>query len=102
MEHGPKEKKVEPKPVAPVVVQSAQIQPVRRPPATARQVSEDDEIAKIKRENKAASTSTPAAPVVVETERSERPASILKKNAAPGEDAVSDVSQFPASSAKCL
>lgn len=95
MERGPKEKKVEPKPVAPVVVQSAQIQPVRRPPTTARQVSEDDEIAKIKRENKAASSSTPAAaPTVVETERSERPASILKKNAptSPADETASDVS----------
>lgn len=94
MESGPKEKKVEPKPVAPVVVQSAQIQPVRRPPTTtARQVSEDDEIAKIKRENKAASSSTPVAPIVVETERSERPASILKKNPAPGDDSTTtDVS----------
>lgn len=92
MERGPKEKKVEPKPVAPVVVQSAQIQPVRRPPTAARQVSEDDEIAKIKRENKAASSSTPVAPVVVETERSERPASILKKNPTTADESTNDVS----------
>jgi tripartite motif-containing protein 71 len=76
MERGPREKKPEPKPAAPVVVQQAQVQPQRRPP-TARQVSEDDEIARIKRENKAASSSQ--APIVVETERTERPTSILKK-----------------------
>lgn len=78
IDRGPKEKKVEPKPAAPVVVQQAQVQPQRRPPTT-RQVSEDDEIARIKRENKAATSSQ--APIVVETERAERPTSILKKAA---------------------
>lgn len=65
VDKGPREKKVEPKPptpVAPVQVKTtAPVQPARRPP-TARQVSEDDEIARIKRENKAAgSSTTPAA-----------------------------------------
>jgi hypothetical protein len=63
-EKGPREKKVEqkpPTPVAPVQVKTTTpVQPARRP--AARQQSEDDEIARIKRENKAAgSSTTPAA-----------------------------------------
>lgn len=81
MEKGPREKKVEqkpPTPVAPVQVKTTTpAQPVRRPPA-ARQQSEDDEIARIKRENKAAgSSTTPAAtetPAARKTPSTEEPA----------------------------
>lgn len=88
-QESPREKKVEPKPVAPIVTQTAQVkttavQPVRRP--AARQVSEDDEIAKIKRENKAAGSSA------VESPTSERQ-SILKKAAPSTEENTTDVSQ---------
>lgn len=98
MEKGPKEKKVEPKPTAPVVVQQAQVQPLRRPPTT-RQVSEDDEIARIKRENKAATSSQ--APIVVETERTERPTSILKKTPN-ADDTTTEVSKFDILRSQCL
>lgn len=91
-ENGPREKKVEAKPVAPIVTQTAQVkttavQPVRRP--AARQVSEDDEIAKIKRENKAAGSSTAT---TVESPTVERQ-SILKKAAPSTEENTTDVSQ---------
>lgn len=77
-EKGPREKKPEVKPVTPVApqvtqVKSTTVQPVRRPPSAGRQQSEDDEIARIKRENKAAGSST--------TETETRAASILKKPA---------------------
>lgn len=90
-EKGPREKKVEPpKPVAPVVaavqVKTAAITPAKRP-QTGRQVSEDDEIARIKRENKAAPGSSQAA---VETQPERQ--SILK-NATPSENSPTDVSQ---------
>lgn len=90
-EMGPREKKVEPKPVAPIVTQTAQVkttavQPVRRP--AARQVSEDDEIAKIKRENKAAGSSA----TTVESPTAERQ-SILKKAVPSTEENTTDVSQ---------
>lgn len=91
-EKGPK--KVEPKPATPVApqpqVKTTAVQPVRRPPSAARQVSEDDEIAKIKRENKAAgSSSTPAA--------AETP-SILKKTVV---EEATDVSQVPVAITLC-
>lgn len=82
-EKGPREKKVEPKPAAPVAPTQvkAAVQPVRRP--AARQVSEDDEIARIKRENKAAGSST------------EAPVPILKKTTPSTDDSATDVSQVP-------
>lgn len=85
-EKGPREKKVEPKPAAPVAPTQvkAAVQPVRRPQSAARQVSEDDEIARIKRENKAAGSST------------EAPVPILKKTPTPStDDSATDVSQVP-------
>lgn len=91
-EKGPKEKKPEAKPVTPVAptqpvqVKSTTVQPVRRPPSAGRQQSEDDEIARIKRENKAAGSSQTAG---TETERA---ASILKK---PSEESATEVSQVP-------
>lgn len=92
-EKGPREKKVEAKPATPVAptqpvqVKSTAVQPVRRPPTAARQVSEDDEIARIKRENKAAGSSqAPAA-----AESAER-TSILKKSPAT-EESAAEVSQ---------
>lgn len=88
-EKGPREKKVEPKPatvVAPVQVKTTTVQPVKRPPAAARQQSEDDEIARIKRENKAAGSST--TPTETPTERS-----ILKKTAPSTEETAVEVSQ---------
>lgn len=85
-EKGPREKKVEPKPATPVApqpqVKTTTVQPVRRPASAARQVSEDDEIAKIKRENKAAGSSTTTA-------ATETP-SILKKTVV---EETTDVSQ---------
>lgn len=89
-EKGPREKKVEVKPaapVAPVQVKTTVVQPVKRAPAAARQVSEDDEIARIKRENKAAGTSAQS-PTAVEPV-----ASILKKAAPSTEESATDVSQ---------
>jgi hypothetical protein len=89
-EKGPREKKVEAKPaapVAPVQVKTTAVQPVKRAPAAARQVSEDDEIARIKRENKAAGTSAQS-PTAVEPV-----ASILKKAVPASEDNTTDVSQ---------
>lgn len=79
-EKGPREKKPEAKPAAPVTPQVTQVkttavQPVRRPPSAGRQQSEDDEIARIKRENKAAGSST------TDTTTETRAASILKKPA---------------------
>lgn len=88
VEKGPREKKVEPKPATPVAptiqAKTTAVQPVRRPPSAARQVSEDDEIARIKRENKAAgsSTETPG----------DRP-SILKKTTPSVEEPTAEVSQ---------
>lgn len=85
-EKGPREKKVEqkpPTPVAPVQVKATTpAQPVRRP--AARQQSEDDEIAKIKRENKAAGSST--TPATTET------TPVLRKTT-PTEETVAEVSQ---------
>lgn len=72
---GPREKKEPPKPVAPVVTQVNKVQPqVTTPvrPKTNRQQSED-EIEKIKRENKTAGTSA------TETQQSSDRPSILKK-----------------------
>ena len=90
-EKGPREKKVEPKPVAPVQapvqVKTTAVQPVRRPTAAARQQSEDDEIAKIKRENKTAGTST--TPTVPETPAQ----SILKKATPSTDESQTEVSQ---------
>lgn len=90
-EKGPCEKKVEAKPVAPVVapvqVKTTTVAPVKRPTA-GRQVSEDDEIARIKRENKAAGSST--------TTEADRPAerqSILKKTTPSVEETATEVSQ---------
>lgn len=88
-EKGPREKKVEPKPVAPaqpVQVKTTAVQPVRRPTAAARQQSEDDEIAKIKRENKTAGPSTPTVPEVPTP-------SILKKAATSTDESPTEVSQ---------
>jgi tripartite motif-containing protein 71 len=86
-EKGPREKKVEPKPATPVApVKTTAVQPVRRPPTAARQVSEDDEIARIKRENKAAGSSQ--APAATET-----PSSILKKATPTADETATDVSQ---------
>lgn len=94
-EKGPKEKKPDPKPVAPVVapvqVKATAVPPVKRPPTTARQVSEDDEIARIKRENKAAPGSSTTA-TAVETERQPERQSILKK-VTTAEDSPTEVSQ---------
>lgn len=92
-EKGPREKKVEPKPVTPVAptqVKTTPVQPARRPPSAARQQSEDDEIARIKRENKAAGSSTTA--TVTEAERPAERQSILKKTAA---EEAAEVSQVP-------
>lgn len=89
-EKGPREKKVEPKPVAPaqpVQVKTTAVQPVRRPTTAARQQSEDDEIAKIKRENKTAGTST--TPTVPETPAQ----SILKKSTPSTDESPTEVSQ---------
>lgn len=89
-EKGPREKKVEPKPVAPaqpVQVKSTAVQPVRRPTAAARQQSEDDEIAKIKRENKTAGTSTTPTVPEVPTQ------SILKKSPPSTDESPPEVSQ---------
>lgn len=97
-EKGPREKKVEPKPaapVAPIQVKTTAVQPVKRAPAAARQISEDDEIAKIKRENKAAGTSQAVAAVVEAERPAERTTSILKKAAPPVEETISEVSQVP-------
>lgn len=91
MEKGPREKKVEPpKPVTPVApAKTTAVQPVRRPPTAARQVSEDDEIAKIKRENKAAGSSQAPSAEAPSTQ------SILKKSNAPSieEPTAAEVSQ---------
>ena len=98
-ELGPREKKVEQKPITPVaptqvVQKTTVVQPAnRRPPTATRQVSEDDEIARIKRENKAAGSSQ--TPAVAETAQ-ERPAertSILKKTTPSTEETSSEVSQ---------
>lgn len=68
-ESGKKEKK-EVAPVAPVQVQRAQVQTKKSAPAAARQLSEDDEIARIKRQNKgAAATSSSAAATGTDSER---------------------------------
>lgn len=92
-EKGPREKKVEVKPVAPVVapvqVKTTAVAPVKRP-TTGRQVSEDDEIARIKRENKAAGSST-----ATEVDRPAERQSILKKATPSVEEATTEVSQVP-------
>lgn len=77
-----KEKKVEPVAPAPKPVQ---IQPKRTAPAAQRQVSEDDEIAKIKRQNKNAPATTAAA---AEPERptTDRVASLRQRPAAGSEE----------------
>lgn len=84
----PREKKVEAKPVtpvAPVQVKPTTVQPVRRP--AARQQSEDDEISRIKRENKAAGSSTGV---------TEPPAQSILKKATPSiEETTTEVSQVP-------
>lgn len=81
IDKGPREKKeVKPvTPVAPIQIQKVAPPPTvtpaaRRPPSAARQVSED-EIEKIKRENKTAGPSTTTESAAADT----RPASILKK-----------------------
>lgn len=94
-EKGPREKKVEVKPtvapiVAPVQVKTTAVAPVKRP-TTGRQVSEDDEIARIKRENKAAGSST-----ATEAERPAERQSILKKVTPSAEEPATEVSQVPA------
>lgn len=89
-EKGPREKKEPVKPVTPVAPTQQQVQPkapavapvTRKPPAAARQQSED-EIERIKRENKTAGTSNA-------TTESERP-SILKKVSTTDESEVSQV-----------
>jgi tripartite motif-containing protein 71 len=84
-EKGPKKVEAKPvTPVAPVQVKTTTVQPVRRPPTAARQQSEDDEIARIKRENKAAGSSTAT------TETPAERTSILKK---PSTEEAVDVSQ---------
>lgn len=96
---GPREKKVEAKPVTPVAptppvqVKTTAVQPVRRPPTAARQVSEDDEIARIKRENKAAGSSQ--APAVTEAETPASRTSILKKATPSIDESTTEVSQVP-------
>lgn len=96
---GPREKKVEAKPVTPVAptppvqVKTTAVQPVRRPPTAARQVSEDDEIARIKRENKAAGSSQ--APAVTEAETPASRTSILKKSTPSIDESTTEVSQVP-------
>lgn len=92
---GPREKKEQPKPPAPVVTQTKQppAPPVTTPtrPKTARQQSED-EIERIKRENKAAGSSTETPPA------SDRP-SILKKTTPTNASSIdeNEVSQVPIS-----
>lgn len=85
VEKGPR--KVEAKPATPVAptpqAKTTAVQPVRRPPTAARQVSEDDEISRIKRENKAAGTSQAPADTP----------SILKKTTPSIDEPSADVSQ---------
>lgn len=91
-EKGKKEKKEPPKPAPTAVVPKKAT--ATAPAAAQRQVSEDDEISKIKRQNKGATTSTTTTPHETERPASERVAALRQRPTTTSEER--DTSSSPA------